>query len=117
MDSLEGSFLQSLASDEKPLIWIRYIDNIFLIWTHGEGKLIEFINKLNSFHPTIAFASSHSTQEINFLDTTICIDDDHSLKSYIYIKPTDCLPFLHRNSYHPLSCEMGLVYSQILRYR
>ena len=52
---LEGSFLKFLASDEKPLIWIRYIDDIFLIWTHGEGKFIEFINKLNSFHPTIKY--------------------------------------------------------------
>ena len=29
MGSLEDSFLQFLASDEKPLIWIRYIDDIF----------------------------------------------------------------------------------------
>ena len=86
------------------------------IWTHDEKIVFDFRNKLNSFHPTIKFVSSHSTHEINFFDTTIYIDHDQNLKSDIYIKPTGCLPLLHRQSYHPLSCKMRLVYSQILRY-
>ena len=117
MGSLENQFLHYIPIKDQPYIWIRYIDDIFLIWTHGENKFLDFLNKLNSFHPTIKFVSSHSTQEINFLDTTIYIDHDQNLKSDIYIKPTDCLPLLHRQSYYPLSCKMGLIYSQILRYR
>ena len=89
---------------------------LIFIWTHGEKIVFDFRNKLNSFHPTIKFVSSHSTHEINFFDTTIYIDHDQNLKSDIYIKPTGCLPLLHRQSYHPLSCKMRLVYSQILRY-
>ena len=27
----------------KPMIWMRFIDDIFMIWTHGEDKLDEFI--------------------------------------------------------------------------
>ena len=37
MDSLEQRFLRS--SPLKPLVWWRYIDDIFLIWLHGEEKL------------------------------------------------------------------------------
>ena len=31
MDDIETQSLQ-------PLIWFRYIDDVFFIWTHGEGK-------------------------------------------------------------------------------
>ena len=37
MDEFENEFL-SLPSD-KPLVWRRYIDDAFFIWTHGEKEL------------------------------------------------------------------------------
>ena len=80
-------------------------------------NLLEFIELLNSFHPTIKFYISYSNHKINFLDTIIYLDDDHCLKSGLYIKATDCLPLLHFKSHHPESCKRGLVYSQMLRYR
>ena len=40
---------------------------LIFIWTHGEKIVFDFRNKLNSFHPTIKFVPSHSTQEIIFL--------------------------------------------------
>ena len=45
------------ASEKKPMIWWRYIDDIFFIWEHGEVSLEKFLNKLNSFHPTIKFTA------------------------------------------------------------
>ena len=33
MDEVEQKFLET--QDKKPLIWLRYIDDIFFIWTHG----------------------------------------------------------------------------------
>ena len=35
MEKLEGNFLK--------LLWYRYIDDAFFIWTHGEKKLASFI--------------------------------------------------------------------------
>ena len=32
----------------KPYLWWRYIDDIFMVWTHGEDKLEDFINHINS---------------------------------------------------------------------
>ena len=46
----------------KPLIWKRCIDDIFLIWTHGEDSLKDFVDFLNSLHPTIKFTSETSTK-------------------------------------------------------
>ena len=59
------------ASEKKPMIWWRYIDDIFFIWEHGEESLEKFINKLNSFYPTIKFTVEYSKETINFLDVNI----------------------------------------------
>ena len=31
------------GSCNKPLVWFRYIDDIFAIWTYGEDKLKDFM--------------------------------------------------------------------------
>ena len=69
MDDLKERILNS--SEKKPMIWWRYIDDIFFIWEHGEESLEKFLNKLNSFHPTIKFTAEYSKETINFLDVNI----------------------------------------------
>ena len=36
----------------KPKVFRRFIDDIFLIWPHGEDTLQEFLQMINSHHPT-----------------------------------------------------------------
>ena len=48
MADLEEKILNT--SEKKPMIWWRYIDNIFFILEHGQESLEKFLNKLNSFH-------------------------------------------------------------------
>ena len=69
MADLEGKILN--AFDEKPMIWWRYIDDIFFIWEHGEESMEKFLNKLNTFHPTIKFTAEYSKEAINFLDVNV----------------------------------------------
>ena len=69
MADLEGKILH--AFDEKPMIWWRYIDDIFFIWEHGEESMEKFLNKLNTFHPTIKFTAEYSKEAINFLDVNV----------------------------------------------
>ena len=59
------------AFEEKPMIWWRYIDDIFFIWEHGEESLEIFLNKLNSFHSTIKFTAEFSKETIEFLDVNV----------------------------------------------
>ena len=40
MDSLEEDMLNN--SLLKPLVWWRYIDDIFVMWEHGEEELKKF---------------------------------------------------------------------------
>ena len=55
MDKAEIDFLEKQAV--KPLVWLRYIDNIFFIWDESEKKLDEYLEKLNNFHPNLKFTS------------------------------------------------------------
>ena len=61
--------------DLKPYIWWRYIDDIFLIWEHGEESLKLSLEKINSIHPTIKFTADWSYSSVNFLDVKVIMKD------------------------------------------
>ena len=71
---MEREFLE--AEDIKPRVWLRYIDDIFFIWTEGEHKLESFLQRLNTFHPNLKFTHKKSKTSINFLDVAVRINDD-----------------------------------------
>ena len=76
MTRLEERLLD--ASPDKPLVWMRFIDDVFFIWTHGEERLKSFINHLNSSHETIKFASEQSWDRISFLDVQVSSGEGES---------------------------------------
>ena len=86
MADLEEKILESIPL--KPFVWWRYIDDIFLIWQHGEEELKRFLEHLNSFHPSMRFTADYSSHEINFLDVTV-LKQGSKLLTDLYIKPTD----------------------------
>ena len=69
MGYLQDKILNSLV--KKPLVWWRYIDDIFMIWQHGEETLKEFLKILNGCYPTIKFTSENSLDKVNFLDVEV----------------------------------------------
>ena len=100
----------------QPLIWLRYIDNIFLIWTHGMDELITLIDYLNNAHPTIKFTSEISLSNVPFLDINISLNNG-ILSTDLYCKPTDTHSYLLHSSCHTQSCKEAIPYSQFLRLR
>ncbi|XP_070543722.1 uncharacterized protein [Ptychodera flava] len=98
MADLEQRFLNSYPL--KPRVYFRFIDDIFMIWTHGLDALKKFYQEFNSFHNTINFTMEYSDNAINFLDTTVKIRDDH-LETSLYRKPTDSRSYLQPSSFHP----------------
>jgi hypothetical protein len=44
------------TADLKPAVWLRYVDDTFVVWPHGPRSLQEFLCHLNSAKPTIQFA-------------------------------------------------------------
>ena len=109
---LEEAFLQTC--EFKPKAWYRYIDDIFMIWTHGEDKLKEFLEKLNNFHKTIKFTWEWSADSVNFLDVKVSLKNG-VFSTDLYVKPTDTHQFLHPSSCHPFHCKKAIPFSQALR--
>ena len=100
----------------KPWVWWRYIDDIFLVWEHGEESLMEFIEYLNSIHPSIKFTSKFSRESIEFLDVLV-IREGQDIQTDLFVKETDTHQFLHFSSCHPFHTKKGIPYSQALRMR
>ena len=58
-------------SPNKPLIWKRYIDDIFSRWNTNKEAINNLTELANSFHPTIKFTAEISDTEITFFDTRV----------------------------------------------
>ena len=87
---------------------MRFIDDVFFIWPHGQEGLSDFITKLNSAHPTIKFTSKTSRSKVSYLDLRILLQGDDTLKTSLFVKPTDSGSYLHFESAHPRHCIHGI---------
>ena len=112
MDAVATEFLTS--QNLQPFLWFRYIDDIFFIWTHGEEKLVQFLIKLNNFHPNLSFIYETSKNNVNFLDLDVSLKDG-AIHTDFFIKPTDGYQYLHYQSSHPHHIKVSIPYSQALR--
>lgn len=114
MAVLEEEFLASRSL--KPLCYKRFIDDIFMIWPHGETDLLKFIGDFNRAHPTISFSHHYSQDSVNFLDVSVSLSGGR-LTTKLYRKPTDTHQYLHFYSSHVRHCKTGIPYSQAHRFK
>ena len=105
-------FLQSQI--KTPRIWLRFIDDIFMIWNHSREELDIFTNNLNKFHPSIKFTKETSEFGLPFLDTFI-YKEDQQLKTRVYHKPTDNKQYLLYTSCHPKQHKDAKPYGLLVR--
>ena len=108
-------FLNSYTGHIPPFIG-RLIDDLFFIWHKDTEELLYFYEQLNKFHNTIKFEITYSTSKVNFLDTTVYIENG-LIKTTLYTKPTDRKQYLSYHSCHPKHIMKAIPYSQALRYR
>ena len=116
MGQFEANLLQLY---DKPIkLWLRFIDDIFLVFEHGEDELQKFVDLANSLVDSIKFTKEQSHHSIVFLDTTVIRDPvSNLLYTTLYLKPTDTRDFLHFSTSHPRSQKGGGPYGQFLRIR
>ena len=110
MGQVETEFLET--QKHKPLVWFRYIDDVFFIWTHGKEKLSLFLEDLNKFHPNIKHETNK--ESIHFLDLNVRLSDGN-ISTDLYVKPTDRHRFLYYTSSHTDHTKRSIVFSQALR--
>ena len=104
--------------DKHIKLWLRFIDDIFLLFEYGEDELNKFVALANGLVPSIKFTHEFSHSSIVFLDTEVVLDNTtNKLYTRLHLKPTDTRDFLHFSSSHPRSQKLGGPYGQFLRIR
>ena len=100
---------------KQPKIWLRFIDDIIMIWQFGRLELEEFLEALNNHHQKIKFTYTIDQNEIPFLDTTVYRSQTNRLYTKIYHKPTDQKHYLHYYSAHPRNKKNSVPYGLLIR--
>ncbi|ONI45080.1 hypothetical protein AN641_04885 [Candidatus Epulonipiscioides gigas] len=107
--------------NKKPILYLRYLDDIFGIWTYSKEEFLEFINILDTHDPSIRLKYTFEDRSINFLDTTVYkgtnFDQDSKLDIKVYFKETDTHALLFKTSFHPKHTYKGLIKSQLIRFK
>ena len=96
-------------------MWLRFIDDILMIWNHGKQTLEEFKELANNIHPTINFSFESNDNDIPFFDTVIYRGKDNHILTRLYHKPTDNKQYLHFNSAHPWRQKRRFPYGLLIR--
>ena len=114
---LEEAFIESRSL--KPHLWVRYIDDVFVIWTHSRKDFDVFLADLNQRQHRIRFTAEISTLSCNFLDLTIYKPPDFEstglLATKIYYKPTNTFSFPLGASYMPKTIHKSIAIGEMTR--
>ena len=99
-DSLVESFTHEIA-DKIMQYYIRYIDDIFIIWNENIGGDINaFRDLLGSLDNKLSFTLDQYGQSVSFLDVMVSLKDKDIITDIFY-KKTDSKRYLDYRSCHP----------------
>ena len=112
LDELKTKSLQSQSL--QPLVWFRYINNIFFIWINGKEKLEKFLDDLNSFGTNIKFTHESSKDSVIFLVLMVKLSKGR-LTTDLQVIHTNWNLYLHFNSSHLDHTKRSIIYSQAFR--
>ena len=80
----------------------------------------EFLEKANDFHRTLKFKYEISMSQGTFLDTCVFkgkrFQNENILDFKPYVKPTEKIQYIHRQSSHITSVSRGLIKSELIRF-
>lgn len=104
----------------KPILFFRYLDDIWGVFPGSEIELAEYEQWLSTRTPGISVTLKSHQSHIDFLDTTIYKFNflgECRLLTKTFFKPTASHQLLHVQSFHPKHTSQGVLKSQILRYK
>ena len=67
------------ATGIRPFLWLRYIDDVFFLWSNDEESLLKFLKFVRTYSKSKEMKSSldydvfYSQDTVNFLDCTVRI--------------------------------------------
>ena len=109
-----------ISTDPNIIKWLRYRDDILLLYNGNQQELVNLLSRLNSTHEYFKFTMDSSLQMITYLDLNIFKGNrfltSGILDTKVFSKPTETYQYLERNSAHPLATFKGFIKGEVLRY-
>ena len=102
------------SAPHPPSVWLRYVDDTFVII--DQNHITEFHEHVNNIDPYIKFTiEKEENNQLPFLDIKIHRENNGSLSTTIYRKPTHTNQYLNFNSNHHLQHKRSVVRTLIHR--
>jgi hypothetical protein len=97
-----------LSAPYKPRLWLRYVDDTFVIWPHDQPKLDSWLESLNNISPSIRLTMEKEiNNKLPFLD--VCVERiGNTLSTSVFRKSTHTGQYLNFNSNHPKHVKIGI---------
>lgn len=84
-----------------PRVWLRYVDDIFVIFDTKRADVNEFILKLNNLHSSVNFTYEiENNEQLPFLDVLVIRNNENKLEFDIFRKDTNTLRYIPNDSHH-----------------
>ena len=101
MNEVESNMLNEYetATGIRPFLWLRYLDDVFFLWSNDEESLLKFTKFVRTYSKSKEMKSSldydvfYSQDTINFLDCTVRIKNGE-FETELYSKDTDAHLYL-----------------------
>lgn len=71
-------------SKVHPLVWYRFMNDVWQVWLHGEEELKKFRRAANKMHPNITVGLRFSEHNIEFLDEEVRISNSGYVDNSLY---------------------------------
>ncbi|XP_041437942.1 uncharacterized protein LOC121399966 [Xenopus laevis] len=107
-------FLKKEPFCQHILAYLRFVDDILLLWTGPVELLKQMIDEANESHSTIKFTYEYSFSEINFLDVTISLTNG-IINTDLYRKSVEKNNMLHVRSFHSPKVKKAIPKGQFIR--
>ena len=113
MEEFEVRAIQTAKN--PPKMWKRFVDDTCVILSSANKE--EFFHHINSIDPRIQFTAEESKPDgsIPYLDCLVTPQEDGSIMTAVYRKPTHTYMYLHWDSYHHLAAKYSVI--NTLRHR
>ena len=98
MEDFEQTAL--VTADREPKLWLRNMDDTFIIWPHGRTQLVTFLDHLNGLCEKIQFTMEMEEEnQLPFLDVLVKWNEN-TLTTSVFRKKTHTDWYLHFRSHH-----------------
>jgi hypothetical protein len=115
MNELENNVMNSSMYKNNIKKWVRYVDDILIIWEDENKQIDKFMEELNGIEMGIQFKEEIGGEKIAYLDLNIMITEGKKFEVDIYRKSTYSDAVIPYDSFHPVGYKMAGIYSMCYR--